>query len=190
MKTLTPILCLLLATLAPAAEQWPSFRGQDARGISETAAPTTWDMKSGKNVLWKTPIPGLGLGAAVIWDDRVYLVTAVGKDANPSLKVGLYGNIGAAGETALVDFVAAGGGLVTSEWFMYANGSDTSGPLYDALPADYAGYGYHASSTFSVVGMLAASVTAAVSAPSSFSAATVTWATSSVDASRRRLAVG
>jgi hypothetical protein len=96
MKTLTPILCLLLATLTPAAEPWPSFRGQDARGISDNAVPTTWDMKSGKNVLWKTPIPGLGLGAAVIWDDRVYLVTAVGKDANPSLKVGLYGNIGAA----------------------------------------------------------------------------------------------
>ena len=96
MKTLTLTLCLLLATLTPAAEQWPSFRGEDARGTSETPAPTTWDMKSGKNVLWKTPIPGLGLGAAVIWDERVYLVTAVGKDANPSLKVGLYGNIGAA----------------------------------------------------------------------------------------------
>src|SRR5258707_276475 len=64
------LLILLLlgreATLLAADSQkrdtnWPSFRGPGARGIAEGyGTPTTWDAENGKNMRWKTPIPGLG----------------------------------------------------------------------------------------------------------------------------------
>ena len=78
---------------------WPSFRGEQARGVAEGhSTPVAWDLDSGDNILWKTPIPGMGLGAPVVWGDRAYVLTAVGPDKDPSLKVGLYGNIGAAAD--------------------------------------------------------------------------------------------
>lgn len=73
---------------------WPSFRGPSASGIADgSELPLEWDVESGKNVLWKTPIPGLGHSSPIVWGDRVYLTTAVSGKENPELKVGLYGNI-------------------------------------------------------------------------------------------------
>lgn len=76
----------------PGAENWPSFRGVRASGITAGQdIPLKWDVKKGTNILWKTPIPGLGHSSPVIWQDRVFITTAVGKDEKPYLKVGLYG---------------------------------------------------------------------------------------------------
>lgn len=73
---------------------WPSFRGPAARGVAEShALPTEWDVKSGKNILWKTPIDGLGHSSPVVWGDRVFVTTAVSGVRDPELKVGLYGAI-------------------------------------------------------------------------------------------------
>lgn len=73
---------------------WPSFRGQDAKGIAEGfATPVTWDMETSQNVKWKTPIPGLGHSSPIVWGSYVYLTTAISGAENPELKVGLYGSI-------------------------------------------------------------------------------------------------
>lgn len=74
------------------AHQWPSFRGPQASGVAHGAAPTSWDMETGQNVLWKIPIPGLGLSSPVIWGSYVFLTTAVSGDAEPMLKEGQYGS--------------------------------------------------------------------------------------------------
>ena len=74
---------------------WPSFRGPRASGIADgQAPPATWDLESGENVLWKTPVPGLGLSSPVIHGDRVYLTTAASEGGDTSLKTGLYGDVG------------------------------------------------------------------------------------------------
>ena len=39
--------------------------------------PVSWDVASGRNVAWTTPIPGLGHSSPVVWGDRVLLTTAV-----------------------------------------------------------------------------------------------------------------
>ena len=72
---------------------WPAFRGVNATGVAEGfSTPTVWDIESGKNVAWKTAIPGLGHSCPVVWEDRVFVTTAIsGKDHD--LKVGLYGDI-------------------------------------------------------------------------------------------------
>lgn len=73
---------------------WPSFRGPGAQGIAQgPPAPTHWDVPAGQNVVWKTGIPGLGHASPVIWDSRVFTVTAISGQENPTLRVGLYGEI-------------------------------------------------------------------------------------------------
>src|SRR5690606_13500465 len=69
-------------------------RGVRASGVDDsTALATTWNMETGKNVRWQTPIPGLAHAAPIVWGDRVYIVTAVQAGADSELKVGLYGNV-------------------------------------------------------------------------------------------------
>ncbi|NQV32280.1 MAG: PQQ-binding-like beta-propeller repeat protein [Phycisphaeraceae bacterium] len=77
-----------------AGQNWPSFRGASAAGIAAGyPTPTTWDLKSGENILWKTPIPGLAHSSPVIWGDRIFVTTAVKGAGESVLKVGLYGDI-------------------------------------------------------------------------------------------------
>jgi outer membrane protein assembly factor BamB len=73
---------------------WPQFRGISATGIAEGApAPTVWNVADGKNVVWKTPIPGLGLSSPVVWGDQLFVSTAISGKADASLRPGLYGDI-------------------------------------------------------------------------------------------------
>jgi outer membrane protein assembly factor BamB len=65
-----------LAQSGVLAENWPGFRGPRGDGTSlETSVPTTWSATD--NIAWKTPIPGLGHSSPIIWEDRVFLTTAV-----------------------------------------------------------------------------------------------------------------
>ncbi|MBN1996879.1 PQQ-binding-like beta-propeller repeat protein [candidate division KSB1 bacterium] len=71
---------------------WPSFRGRDARGIADGQnPPVSWSVETGENIAWRTPIPGLGHSSPVIWGNKIFITTAVGKDEQPYLKIGLYG---------------------------------------------------------------------------------------------------
>ena len=59
------------------AGSWPSFRGQQASGIAERQnLPDRWDPKTGENILWRTPIPGLAHSSPIVWGDRIFLTTA------------------------------------------------------------------------------------------------------------------
>src|SRR2546423_13720356 len=45
---------------------WPSFRGPKASGIADGQnLPTEWNVKTGQNILWHTPIPGLAHSSPV-----------------------------------------------------------------------------------------------------------------------------
>lgn len=57
-------------------ENWPQWRGPRMDGTStETKIPTTWSPT--ENIAWKTPLPGVGHASPIVWEDRVFLVTAV-----------------------------------------------------------------------------------------------------------------
>lgn len=64
---------------APAAtvvEEWPGWRGPRGDGSSlETGVPTDWDGPTGRNIRWKTPIPGVGHASPIVWGDRVFVVS-------------------------------------------------------------------------------------------------------------------
>ena len=77
-----------------AAQQWPQFRGQGARGVADgSPLPVEWDGESGTGILWRTPIPGLGHSSPVIWGDKLFVTTAVSQKDDAGIRTGLYGDI-------------------------------------------------------------------------------------------------
>lgn len=89
---------LLILTVRGGRANWPQFRGPNASGRDDSApCVTQWNMGSGQNVRWSAPIPGLAHSSPILWDDRIYVVTAVGQE-KADLKVGLYGDIESAND--------------------------------------------------------------------------------------------
>lgn len=83
--------CLWAAT-APSVH-WPQFRGTQASGVAEGfKTPERWNIETGENLRWQTPIPGLAHSCPIVWGDRVFVTTAA-KDGEATLKVGLYGDV-------------------------------------------------------------------------------------------------
>lgn len=77
-----------------AEQNWPSFRGPCASGITEGhPTPVKWDIERGENIRWKTPIAGLGHSCPAVWGDRIFVTTAVKGKGQSSLKVGMYGDV-------------------------------------------------------------------------------------------------
>ncbi len=78
----------------PSSQQWPSFRGSHALGVADGYdLPATWNAEKSENIKWKTPIPGMAHSSPVIWDNRVFITTAVSSDTSSKLRVGLYGDV-------------------------------------------------------------------------------------------------
>jgi outer membrane protein assembly factor BamB len=72
---------------------WPSFRGAQASGIAEGQnLPDHWNVKTGENILWRTPIAGLAHSSPVVWGNRIFLTSAVSSDVNATFRPGLYGD--------------------------------------------------------------------------------------------------
>ena len=66
----------LLALFSAHAANWPQWRGQNGDGISpETNVPVRWSAT--ENIAWKTPIPGESHSSPVVWEDTVFLTTAL-----------------------------------------------------------------------------------------------------------------
>jgi len=77
-----------------ANRQWPSYRGYFACGFLDDAhLPDSFNVESGYHVKWETEIPGLGLSCPVIWNDRVFVSTAISENDREGFRTGLYGNI-------------------------------------------------------------------------------------------------
>lgn len=83
-----------MATAAKPGVDWPQFRGIRANGIAEGfSVPSSWDIKSGKAIAWKAPLPGIGHSSPIVWGDTVCLATAISSKKDTSIRVGLYGDV-------------------------------------------------------------------------------------------------
>ena len=72
---------------------WPSFRGANASGVADgQGVVADWDIATGKNILWKTPIAGLAVSSPIIWGDRVIVVGASSAQ-DKTFRTGLYGDV-------------------------------------------------------------------------------------------------
>ncbi len=91
---LTPGIHVAAATAPRPGVDWPQFRGIAATGIAEGfSLPTTWNAADGTNVLWKTPVPGLGLSSPVVWGNDIFISTSISGKKDAGLRVGLYGDV-------------------------------------------------------------------------------------------------
>ena len=79
------ITCFLLLTLQVwAGENWPGWRGTHQDGKSGDATPPlSWDAET--NVLWKTPVPGVGHSSPIVWEDLIFVTTCVESDQSRRL---------------------------------------------------------------------------------------------------------
>ncbi|MEO2036986.1 MAG: PQQ-binding-like beta-propeller repeat protein [Planctomycetaceae bacterium] len=99
MKTQFLIVALVAHVIsAPTSgdDNWPQFRGHGGLGIGSGNPPAEWDVQTQHNVSWKTPLPGLGHSAPIVWGDRVFVTTAINADTDhPSVATGWAGAGGA-----------------------------------------------------------------------------------------------
>ncbi len=80
-----PTFCLLnwlavrlvqAAFAADAQSSWPQWRGPLANGVAPQAnPPLQWSETN--NIKWKVRIPGSGSATPVVWDDRVFVLSAI-----------------------------------------------------------------------------------------------------------------
>lgn len=69
---------------ASVVQNWPQWRGPSGGGVAEGTYPERWSPT--EHLVWKTEIPGKGHSSPVVWDDRVYVTTAVEGDPIPGWK--------------------------------------------------------------------------------------------------------
>jgi outer membrane protein assembly factor BamB len=66
-----------LACVERMLANWPQWRGPAANGLApEQEAPLRWGRR--ENIVWKSPLPGLGTSTPILWDDRVFLTCQMG----------------------------------------------------------------------------------------------------------------
>ena len=79
---------------ATGPRNWPSFRGDGAAGNGDGQhAVAEWDVATGKNIKWKTPIPGIATSSPVVWGNRIFATTAISKGGDNTFRTGLYGDV-------------------------------------------------------------------------------------------------
>ena len=94
-----------LETLKPAAEislkraprgeakPWRQFRGSGAAGIGDGQGATAdWDVAAGRNIRFKTPIPGIATSSPIIDSGKIFVTTAVSSKGDTTFRTGLYGD--------------------------------------------------------------------------------------------------
>jgi outer membrane protein assembly factor BamB len=64
------------ATFAAGLSSWPTWRGTTSDGVARDAKPPlTWGEQ--QNIKWKAKIPGFGFSTPIVWQDRIYLLSAI-----------------------------------------------------------------------------------------------------------------
>jgi outer membrane protein assembly factor BamB len=60
------------------ADNWPQWRGPYGTGVStEKAVPVRWSQS--ENIAWKAALGGLGVSSPVVWEDRIFVTSQIGK---------------------------------------------------------------------------------------------------------------
>jgi outer membrane protein assembly factor BamB len=77
LRTSLPLFALVLtAPYSSPAENWPCWRGPRLDGSShEQNVPIHWSATN--NVVWRTELPGLGHASPIVWEDRIFTVSAL-----------------------------------------------------------------------------------------------------------------
>jgi outer membrane protein assembly factor BamB len=73
--------------------QWTAYRGYLSSGVlDDTNLPESFNPEKSINIKWKVTLPGLGHSSPVIWDDKLFITTAVSLADNKGIKTGIFGD--------------------------------------------------------------------------------------------------
>jgi len=115
------------AARATGPRNWPSFRGDATSGNGDgQRAVTEWDVASGKNIKWKTPIPGIANSSPIVWANRIFVTSAFSKTGDNTFRTGLYGDVKPVDD------------LSVHEWKMYCLDKATGKILWERTAANKA----------------------------------------------------
>ena len=104
---------------------WPSFRGFQASGVTDGQdLPDRWDPQTGRNILWQTPIPGLGHSSPIVWGQRIFVTSAISSDPDATFRPGLYGDGDASTDRS------------RHRWMVYAIDKDSGNVLWERVAFD------------------------------------------------------
>src|SRR5258706_3159602 len=81
-RCLVAALVLLLTCSSLVAGDWPQWRGPTGQGFVDDAnLPTTWDGKTGENIVWKAALPkgDTPYSSPIVRGDRVFITVAMNK---------------------------------------------------------------------------------------------------------------
>ena len=86
-----------LAALTPLSaappSAWPSFRGPAASGVADgQQIPDGWNLATGEHIAWQTALPGLAHSSPVVWNELVFVTTAISSRDGATFRKGLYGD--------------------------------------------------------------------------------------------------
>lgn len=100
--------CLFTATCADdgvALRNWPAWRGPASIGTAPLAdPPVTWSET--RHLRWKVAVPGQGSASPIVWEDKVFVLTAIPADSRDG--VGKTPDAGAPPGTPATAAAAAG----------------------------------------------------------------------------------
>jgi outer membrane protein assembly factor BamB len=66
--------CLLVIATTCAAQEWTRFRGPNGTGASEAEGiPAKWTLD---DYNWRVELPGIGHSSPVIWEDKIFVLSA------------------------------------------------------------------------------------------------------------------
>lgn len=100
--------------------QWPAFRGYMSSGVLDNAnLPDLFDIDKMVNIRWKVEIPGLGLSSPVIWDNKLFITTAISQADRDGFRTGIYGDIAPVRDSSV------------HEWKVYCIDKNTGAMIWD-----------------------------------------------------------
>ncbi len=70
------LLWIVIGSPLHAVENWPQWRGPLGTGAAPHADPPV-EWSETQNVRWKVPLPGKGHSTPIVWNDRIFLTTAI-----------------------------------------------------------------------------------------------------------------
>jgi outer membrane protein assembly factor BamB len=77
--TLVITTCLTMLCAQAAEPAWIGYRGPEGSGVfANSNPPTDCDLKSGRNVLWRAPLPNWAHGQPTIVKDRAFVLSEAG----------------------------------------------------------------------------------------------------------------
>ncbi|TWU04004.1 outer membrane biogenesis protein BamB [Neorhodopirellula pilleata] len=77
------LLTVVVVEATAFSENWGHWRGAGGNGVAVDANPPV-SFSSTENIAWKTPIEGSGSGSPVIWQDVVFVTSAIEQRDNPN----------------------------------------------------------------------------------------------------------